>query len=206
MPRSTIRKFDETLDKLFADRTHWLKSLIRRRQPGAAPRFRRRRVEKSIDRLQGLATETLLSSNLLTPIDNFYDQKKQWHPKRGKGHGVIAKSRAFKKWYEEEIDHKNCVYVFWNGNRCLYVGRTLNGKGRPSSHFNKHWFSKAHRIDILGSSSKRKVPALECRLTHELEPSYSRIKPSRSKHFQRCQICEVEKHIRDEMKSIFALR
>jgi hypothetical protein len=206
MPRQVIRQFDATLDQLFASRTHWLKSLIRKKSPGAAPKINRKKIQKAIRKLQGSAVEALLTSRLLRPLGDFFDQKKQWHPKKGKGFGVEAKAKAFRAWYDEHIHYSNCVYAFWNGNSCLYIGRTLNGKGRPSSHFNKHWFSKATRIDIYCSSAKKRVPAFECRLTHVHEPSYSRLRPARSKYFWRCEICEVEGEIRNEMKSIFALR
>ena len=61
----------------------------------------------------------------------------------------MQKKQSFKKWYESKITTKNCVYAFWNGKRCLYVGRTLNGKGRPTSHFEKHWFGKATKVLCL---------------------------------------------------------
>lgn len=203
MARQVIRNFDSTLDQLFDHRTHWLKSLIRQKRPGAAPKFNRKKVQSAIDRLQSLAVEALLTSRLLRPLDDFFDRKKQWHIK---GFGVQAKAKAFKTWYDQHIDYQNCVYVFWDRNRCLYVGRTLNGKGRPSSHFSKYWFKQATRVDVYCSSAKKRVPAFECRLTHEYEPSYSRIRPARSPFYWRCEICEAERHIRDEVKAIFALR
>lgn len=206
MASTTVREFDSRLAKLFEYRTHWLKSLIREKQRGPAPSFNKRRVDKTIHTLQDLAVETLLHSRLLPPLTELFDQKRQWHPRRGKGRGVSAKQKAFKTWYDGKLSYKNCVYVFWNGRKCLYVGRTLNGKGRPSSQFSKFWFGKATRLDIFCSKAKRSIPALECRLTHQYEPSYSRIKPSRSPRYRRCDICEVEDAIYDEIKDIFALR
>lgn len=199
------RRFDRELYDLFEYRTHWLKSLIRKRRPGASPQFNREKVDKTIKELQHLGAQALQSSELLTPLDQFYDVKKQWHPKKGKGHGVRAKEKAFGQWYAQQISYKNCVYVFWKGRSCLYVGRTMNGKGRPSAHFSKHWFSKATRIDIFGSSIKRRVPAFECRMTHKYEPTYSRIRPGHRKGYTRCEICDVHKSIRNEVKFIFAL-
>ena len=206
MTAGTTRAFDHELFELFEYRTHWLKSLIRKRSPGASPQFNRKRVDKTIKKLQHLGTQSLQTSKLILPLSSFYDVKKQWHPRRGKGHGVRAKEKAFKKWYESQVTYQNCVYAFWSGRNCLYIGRTMNGKGRPSAHFSKHWFSKATRIDIFGSSVKRQVPAFECRMTHKFEPSYSRIRPGHRKGYSRCEICEVRRNIRDEVKYIFALK
>src|SRR3954452_6259457 len=95
MATAAAREFDDELDDLFEYRTHWLRSLVRKREPGAAPKFNRRRVETTVQTLRSLAFEALLSSRLLAPLTRFYDNKRQWHPKRGKGHGIPAKQRAF---------------------------------------------------------------------------------------------------------------
>ena len=199
-------EFDSKLRRLFDDRTHWMKSLVRKKSPGAAPKFSRQKVNKGIESLQAISTEILLRSRLVPKPSELFDQKKQWHPKRNKGWGVRKKKSTFKKWYEANVDSPNCVYSFWNGRKCLYLGRTLGGKGRPSSHFEKAWFSKATRIDIWAIRDKRKVPMVECIATHRFDPTYSHIKPSNRKWTSKCPICEVHRNIRDELRQIFRLR
>src|SRR5258708_7965327 len=107
---------------------------------GAAGKITKKKIRTSISRLQDIAQAAQLRAKHSKAILANYDYKKQWHPKRGKGFGRSAKRRHFKRWYENHITTQNCIYVFWSRSMCLYVGRTLNGKGRPSSHFEKHWF------------------------------------------------------------------
>lgn len=205
-----IKEFDRKLDRLFKDRTDWLRSLTRTMKPGAPPKFNRKKVDKVITRLRALTEDALISSGKLKPLGEFWDVRKQWHPKKGKGRGINSKKASFKAWYSDYVGYKNCVYVFWRSkNRkrtCLYVGRTLNGHGRPSSHFKRKWFRRATRIDVFGSRTKRIVPAFECRMTHQLDPKHSRIKPSTRKYYSRCEICEAQRKVRREVKTIFALR
>ena len=206
MAKTQVRKFDSQLAKLFSDRTHWLKSLIRKKVRGKAPHFNRNKVEIGIRTLQKNATEALLHSRLVPSISDLCDQKAQWHPKMGNGRGVKAKIARFKQWYDTKITSAHCVYLFWNNRTCLYIGRTLNGKGRPLSHFEKKWFDKATRLDILAFRTKRDVAMSECLATHKFKPKHSSIKPSRKKWFTRCPICEVNNHIRAEVKQIFRLK
>lgn len=204
------REFDRRLDRLFEHRTDWLRSLTRKMKPGAPPTFNRRKVERTINKLKELTAEALISSGMLKPLDDYWAIKKQWHIKKGKGWGAAAKRKAFRTWYERHITYRNCVYVFWKSTKgsrvCLYVGRTLNGHGRPSSHFEKKWFPQATRLDIYGSKVKRAVPAFECRMTHQRYPKHSKIKPSVRKYYSRCEICVAQRRVRKEVKKIFALR
>jgi hypothetical protein len=205
MASRLAKKFDTELVELFRDRTHALRAQIWL-APGAVATVTKTRIQKSIEKLQDIAETAALRSRASMRIFRDYDYKRQWHPKKNKGFGRAAKRRTFKAWYDQHITTKNCVYVFWKGKRCLYVGRTLNGKGRPSSHFEKHWFSQATRIDVYAFDRKRSVPRFECMLTHRHAPSYSRMKPASKKFYTRCPVCEMRQHIRNEVKSLFRLK
>jgi hypothetical protein len=116
------------------------------------------------------------------------------------------KRRMFLEWFESQRINRNCVYAFWARHRCRYVGRTLNGKNRPQSHFQKFWFLGVTRIDIYHSKKKRSIPKLECLLTHRFDPQHSRIKPSGRKWSSRCPICEAQSLVRADVRSLFRLR
>ncbi len=201
---SFATQFDQELSKLFHARAHQLKSYM---WPtvGAAPQFTQERVRRTIERLQSLAAADYLRSKEAKRILTC-EHKRQWHPKKGKGFGAWAKAKSFKAWYDRKIKTKNCVYAFWNGSRCLYVGRTLNGKGRPTSHFQKFWFPATTRIDIFGFDRKRDVPRFECMLTHRWQPVHSRVTPASKKYYAVCPICEGKKVIKKQVKRLFRLR
>lgn len=205
MTKMTARMFDTELARLFNTRTRQLRAKVWPSR-GAAGKITKKKIQISIGKLQGLAEAALLRSKHGKLILGNYDYKRQWHPKRGKGFGRSAKKRHFKDWYERHITTQNCVYVYWGQSRCLYVGRTLNGKGRPSSHFEKHWFGKATRLDVYAFRRKRDVPRFECMFTHLHQPSYSKIKPSTKRFHSRCPVCDVHRAIKGEVKSIFRLR
>ena len=199
------KRFDGVLYDLFERRTHRLHTYM---WPisGSAPQLKRKTVNSGIKRLQTIAEDDFLRSKHAKQLLNGFDYKRQWHAKMGKGFGLPAKKRSFKTWYESKITTKNCVYAFWRGKRCLYVGRTINGKGRPTAHFEKHWFAQATRLDVYGFDGRRDVPRFECLLTHKRTPMRSKMKPSQKKYYSRCPICEGKKFIQDEVRWIFRLR
>jgi|SRR5208282_332164 len=205
MSARAATQFERVLLKLFRTRTHELRSRIWPTS-GLAPTLTRKRVRGSIEALRNIAEVDYLRSKNARKILSDYDHKRQWHSKKGKGFGISAKKRSFKNWYGKRITTKNCVYAFWNGSRCLYVGRTLRGKGRPTSHFEKHWFGKATRVDVYGFKGRKDVPRFECMLTHKRKPSYSRMRPSSKRYYTPCPICEGRKFIGNEVRWMFRLR
>jgi|ERR1700722_7696377 len=202
MTKRSDTKFDETLSDLFKDRTHWLRAQIRTPH-GIPPEFNKEKIQKAIKELQSFATESLIYEHAFRSLSKLYDQKRQWHVK---GWGREEQRENFTHWLEKEISFKNFVYVFWSNKRCRYVGRTIGGKNRPQSHFEKYWFTGVTRIDVLASRAKREIPKLECLASHRFKPSKAKNKPSSLKWYTPCPICETQEAIRDEMRSIFKLR
>jgi|ERR1044072_4004496 hypothetical protein len=205
MSTRAARFFERELLKLFRARTHELRSYM---WPisGGPPVLSKKKVTRSIQKLKNIAQEDYLKSKEARSILIDYAKKRQWHPKKGKGTGWLAKRRAFQEWYEQRITTRNCVYAFWRRSQCLYVGRTLNGKGRPTSHFEKHWFGQTTRIDIYGFDRKRDVPRYECMRTHQWGPSYPRNKPSKKRYSAHCPVCQGRRKIEDEVRRMFRLR
>ena len=191
--------------RLFQIRTHQLRSYLWPTR-GKAPRLTKKRLVVGISKLQDIAVNDYLHSKVAKEAFKSYDYKRQWHAKRNKGFGVSAKKKSFRDWYERHITTKNSVYAFWNKSKCLYVGRTLNGKGRATSHFEKYWFRQATRVDIFGFDRKRDVPKYECMLTHRLNPAYSKITPSTKRYYSHCPICDGRKHISKGIKGMFRFR
>lgn len=200
------RRFDEELEELFRRRTHWVRSKVREPTVGKPPTFARKHVNAAIKRLNDLTEASLLKEHAVQSLSDIYDEKRQWHVTRSKGWRAERKGRAFLEWYDERGLSTNCVYVFWARKNCRYVGRTLNGKNRPQTHFHKKWFHGATRIDIYHSATKRDIPKLECLATHRFKPMYSKIKPARRKWYSRCPICEAQRMIRKDVRSMFRFR
>ena len=205
MPARAQLEFDRRLNTLFVARTHWLRMQVRKPKQGKAPSFNKKKVESAILKLKMLADECLRRKQRVWMAES-YQLKKQWQVRTSKGWGIQEKRESFITWFESNIPHPNCVYVFWAKRRCRYVGRTLKGTNRPQSHFQKYWFTGVTRIDIYVSSGRRDVPKLECLATHRFGPSHSRIRPAKKKWHSRCPVCVVHRAVRDEVKSIFRLK
>ena len=91
-------------------------------------------------------------------------------------------------------------------SKCIYVGRTIKGKGRPQSHFVKFWLNSVSRIDIYLTSQSSQVPKLECLAIHRFHPKENGMKASIPKWAKKCPVCEIQKNIRSELRQIFSLR
>jgi hypothetical protein len=160
MSMTAKKQFEDHLLQLFRIRTHKLRSYLWP-AAGKAPQLTKTRLTRSISKLQDIAVDDYLDSKFAKKVFNSYDYKRQWHSKRNKGIGVSAKKRSFKDWYERSITTKNSVYAFWYKSKCLYVGRTLNGKGRATSHFEKYWFRRAtcpsYSSDVACEAGERGV-------------------------------------------------
>lgn len=199
-------QFEQELALLFYRRTAWLRSAIGTNRPGRPHEFTRRKVYPKLDELGEIATKIITSKRAKKEFRKLIGDKRQWQTKRGKGWDRYAKKESFKRWYERHIGSKNCVYVFWSGRTCEYVGRTVRGHGRPLTWFTVFWFHRVTRIDIYTILRKSEVGKAECLAIHIFDPRQNQNWPSRQKYTKKCPICEATKEIDDELKAIFRLR
>ena len=66
---------------------------------------------------------------------------------------------------------KGLIYAFWgNRKKCIYIGRTGSHGSRPSSHFEKFWFSGVKRVTIFSIKGRSHIPKLECLAIHRFRP------------------------------------
>jgi hypothetical protein len=194
------------IDGLFRKRAFRLRSTLDGRRPGAPPAFNRNTVNDAIARLQELASEHFAKQFARDEFGLAVHQRKGWHAKRGKGRGVDAKKSTFEHWYKLHFNSSRCIYVFWSGRQCEYVGKTGSGGSRPSSHFVKFWFGTVTRIDVYATLGNRALPALECLGIHHFRPRRNKSKAETRKWLRKCPLCGAHKEIQGEMRNIFRLR
>lgn len=159
MAKHAAVEFDRLLDQLFLKRTHWIRSTVRSSPQGRPPTLNRRVITKTIEQLQDLASECLAEDYAWFEFDRLVEERRRWHSTTRKGWGRDAKRKSFSLWFDKTIRFQNCIYIFWSNSTCLYVGRTMRGKGRSQSHFDTHWFSKTTRIDIYSTSWVARCPS-----------------------------------------------
>src|ERR1019366_9586279 len=115
----------------------WLRSLVGKKRRGPAPTFTKKKVKSALERMALIARQILIKKRGKKAFKSHVLLKRQWQVNSGKGFGTGAKKTAFRRWYDKSGRSHNSVYVFWSGCKCVYVGRTLRGKGRPSGSFDK---------------------------------------------------------------------
>ena len=93
---------------------------------------------------------------------------------------------------------RSCIYIFWAGQRCIYVGRTVSGRGRPQQHFEKGWFARVTRIDIYATGSPSEIPRLECIAIHNFDPVKNKRRASKAKWTKKCTILQGSEDDREE--------
>jgi hypothetical protein len=199
------KQFVKALDELFRQRTHWLRSELGLVKPGQPPKFDKRKVDAGINKLQEIASSAFARKFAKTEFEKHVSERKSWHIK---GHGRDDKKNQFNNWYERiRISVKGCVYTFWgNGNKSIYVGKTGSGGSRPSSHFEKYWFSNVKRVTIYAVKSKSQIPKLECLAIHHFRPTQNKNRAATKKWTKACPLCKIHHSIEDELRSIFRLR
>jgi hypothetical protein len=200
------KEFIRELDALLTRRTQWLRSVLSKPKPGTPKGFGRKHIDRGVRRMQSLASDSLARRLARSLFDSEFDFRRSWHPKKGKGWGRAEKQRRFKEWFRDQIGAGPTIYVFWAKRRCLYVGKTDGLGGRVASHFVKHWFGAATRIDVYAVYQRRSLSALECMAIHRFQPAYNRAKAESKKWTKKCPLCVVHRDIEAEVRGLLRLR
>jgi hypothetical protein len=202
MSRST--QFNTVLDDLFEKRTSWLRHIISKPKRGRTPRWSATNVTNAVSKLQEIASDAFAVSFAKREFERRVHETGRWHVSESKGRRFEARKRHFASWYEDRFGTLPCVYVFWDGKKCEYIGRSSYGGGRPSSHFDRRWINGLTRIDVYVTTSKRALPQLECLAIHRFQPARNKNRAATKKWTFRCPLCKVHRGIQEELRDIFA--
>jgi hypothetical protein len=203
---SRAKDFVRELDSLLHRRTDWLRSILSKPRPGGPKAFSKKHVDRAVKRMQVIASDALAPRVARDLFDYEVEFQRRWHPKKGKGWGRAEKQRVFKGWFKREVEHGPTIYVFWAKRRCLYVGKTDGSGGRVASHFVKHWFGAATRIDLYAVYQRRSLSALECTAIHHFRPVYNRAKAESKKWTKKCPLCAIHRDIESDVRGLLRLR
>lgn len=148
------KSFERELDRLFRQRTDWLRRKLGAKGAGKPPKFGRRKVDAGITKLQEIASDSLAHKLAKAEFDEHVSARKNYHVK---GRGPEDKKAKFEEWFAAHFrKRKGLIYAFLgNKNKCIYIGRTGSHGSRPSSHFDKYWFSGVKRATIFSICGDR---------------------------------------------------
>lgn len=198
-----LTKFEKRLERLFLDRTYKLRSSLGLKKRGPAPKLTRKKIDGAIEELQSLASNILARGLAKAEFSKNVGNKRR---KKIKGRGWKEQKSLFEKWYSDIFpNEKELVYVFWYKRKCIYVGRTGAGGSRPALHFSKKW-CRITRIDIYPVKLKSQTPKIECIATHYFKPKENIYKPSKKKWTKKCPLCQINKNIDNELRTIFRIK
>jgi len=192
-------RFDRRLDLLWDKRVEHLRKAVREggaQRSGLRKNFARSRINSIVQAAEKSLAQKIGKRALLDHADD----RDSW---RVKGRGPVQKMESFKKWYDLKVEHFNSVYIFWQGNRCLYVGRTRHGRGRPAQHFRSHWGHRADRVVVYSFKGQRNLPMLECLAIHWYDPAYNLKRASQRQRTPKCPVCTMRRLLRMELRHIF---
>jgi len=197
---SLSKQLKRELHLLFDKKMQGFNEIFDIRKVGKPYKFNRKIVEKSIEKIQDLASSEFVDSVSKSVFNQYAKTNKSKHIK---GFGDDQKKKEINKWYDEKIKYPNCVYLFFaKDSKCLYIGRTTNGKIRILAHAWKDWFKFVKRIKVIATTSSN-TPMIECLATHYYTPKYKKHNPSKSKWAKKCPICEKRSQIRKIIESTF---
>jgi hypothetical protein len=198
------KTFDRELNKLFLQRTDWLRRKLGNRGVGKPPVFGRKKVNIGIKQLQDIASTALAHKLARSEFEEHVSSKKNFHVR---GHGREDKKRQFEEWFARNFHKtKGLIYAFWGkGKKCVYIGRTGSHGSRPSSHFERFWFSSVKRITIF-AVGKSHIPKLECLAIHHFQPVRNKNKASTKKWTKACPLCTTHQYIEGELRDIFRFK
>lgn len=196
--------FNHILYKMYKKRTHWLHTALSRPKPGRPPSFNGKYRRRSIRELQSIASRSQARRLAKKEFKRFQARKKTWQVT---GHGLAGKKRRFRAWVRQWLrPRRGKVYVFWFGDRCLYVGRTKGRGYRPVRHFDSDWFGKATRIEVFSIRKRSATPLLECLGIHRFLPEKNKSTAATEAWTPKCPLCRLHRDIRTELRQIFRLR
>jgi hypothetical protein len=206
MMSSLQSEFNRELDRLYQIRTEKLRHIIGDPKIGKAKAFTRNLRNAGIKRLKEIASKACISRCYRKEIQERVEKKKSWHITRGKGFNLDAKQASFKEWYSNTFyNHRICIYIFWSGNKCLYVGKTEKAPGRIISHIYNKKFGRPTRIDVYQTYGKSDLPILECLAMHRYGPKINKMKAAKKRYTAKCPICIHTRNISRELHEIFVL-
>lgn len=107
-----------------------------------------------------------------------------------------------------ELIGKPHVYIFWNGKKCVYVGRTKtakNIKGGGGKWRLQNW-REAKRLEIRFIRNKRNLPKAECLAKDIYEPYLNKISVSMPRYSSPCPVQEDIAHLDRGFKKLAKIK
>ena len=196
---SLKKQFIRKLDQLWLWRSGGVRSLVS--GPGRPKIFTRAMREQRIRELQEIATDLLWRRTGKRELERLVVHQ---HWRQILGYGLDARYWAMTRNFEAILTYP-IVYSFWKGKKCLYVGKGRSWR-RLANYKKSVYLRDATRLRVVEIKNKSHLPKAECLLTHLYEPRDRKVKPADTKWGKKCPVCQAHDQIREELRSLLAMR
>jgi len=197
------KKFEKILEELFHSKTHSIREAVGIKSTAKTPNVSREKLKESIKKLKNEVIEIRGKELYEKAFKEHALSPKKW---KIKGIGEENKKSEYNKWCRvNKLNYHNFIYIFWNNERCLYVGRSDGGIKRPTAHMGKTKYSRATHLEIY-PTSKRYTSELECLAIDYLNPGRNLVKGSKKKNAKDCPICKICSDLEVDLMNIFKIK
>ena len=97
------------------------------------------------------------------------------------------------------------MYVFWNGKKCMYVGKAKSYR-RLHSYKRSYFLNAANRLRVWQIKSPGRLASAECLALHLFSPQYNENKAAKVKWGKKCPVCKRHDALRDDLDSLLRLK
>ena len=194
------KQFERRLSILLHRRTDRLLGLIKLKR-GRKKDFTKRHREDGILELQELAAKILRKESVGRLLAEITSGRRRTMLA---GHGLEEKFRRMCVWAEGSL-HGPIIYSFWQGKRCVYVGKGSSWR-RLRSYRRDVLLQQATSLRVRMISGKSNLAKAECMSIHMYQPTQNVNRSSKPKYSKKCPLCQTNRQIRDELRSLFKMR
>lgn len=195
---SLAKHFSNKLDDLWRRRTAKLRSVVIPRGVGQPPVFSPQVRDRLINELLGDASAILVKREAREEFRKIVASR---HLKKIKGYGLLNRGENLIAWARSSLDGP-IIYVFWRGEKCLYVGKGESWR-RLKSYDKSAYLKEATSIEVFCVLTQSQLGKAECLATHLFDPRDNKVKAAKVKWGKACPICREHDRIRDQLKELF---
>jgi hypothetical protein len=198
---SLAKQFSKKLDILWKRRTAKIRDIVIPKKAGKPLGFAKKARDKNIGELLEIASDILVKRD---GHSEFEKVKRHRHLTKIKGHGVNSRAKNMLAWAKSKLNGP-IVYSFWNGKKCIYVGKGKSWK-RLKNYDKSIYLKEARIIEVFCINTQGNLGKAECLATHLFEPRDNKVKAAKTKWGKECPICRKHDQMREELTSLFKIR
>ena len=120
------------------------------------------------------------------------------------GYGIDGRFDHIYEWARMKV-RGPIVYAFWNGKKCLYVGKGKSHK-RLKGYKKSYYLKAADCLEVWQVASKNRLASAECLAIHLFNPRDNEKKAAKVKWGRKCPVCKRHDALKEELDYLLRLK